>query len=76
VWPLLAAKERRDRKDVCFLVFFAFFRGYSFIQFALDADRRKTGRSSGRQDAALYGRQDGRRYAKHIRGIAVTQSGH
>ena len=32
VWPLLTAKERRDRKDVCFLLFF---RGYSFIQFAL-----------------------------------------
>jgi len=32
----LAAKERRDRKDVCF-PFFAFFCGYSFIQFALNS---------------------------------------
>jgi hypothetical protein len=31
----LAAKERRDRKELSLFVFFAFFRGYSFILPAL-----------------------------------------
>jgi hypothetical protein len=37
----LAAKERRDRKVLFLFVFFAFFRGYSFILPALTSVRRR-----------------------------------